>query len=169
MSALLAVALFCVCVFLGNGKAGALRARKQTLTAMDADIRRLAERMGLRPAPLAALLAQFEPRTEAFWENFSGKLGGEAPVAELWRAALAEAAEARNGFELLSAEETAILVEFGQGLGGIGLAAQSANAALACKRLSERIAALDAELAKKGKLYESLGVLSGLALALLVI
>ena len=55
------------------------------------------------------------------------------------------------------------------GLGGGGIAAQNANAALACKRLSGRITALETELAKKGKLFESLGMLLGLALALLVI
>lgn len=74
-----------------------------------------------------------------------------------------------NGFETLSPEETAVLVDFGLGLDGIGLAAQSANAQNACKRLNQRIAALEAELSKKGKLFESLGVLAGLSLALLVI
>lgn len=64
---------------------------------------------------------------------------------------------------------TAVLVDFGLGLDGIGLAAQSANAQNACKRLNQRIAALEAELSKKGKLFESLGVLAGLSLALLVI
>ncbi|MDD6047280.1 MAG: hypothetical protein PUC97_07600 [bacterium] len=169
MRALLAAALLCVCVLIGNSKAGALRKRKRTLSAMEEDIRRLAEQMELQPLPLGTLLARFQPHTEALWEIFRAKLSGEAPVAELWQEALAEAAQARNGFELLSEEETAILVDFGMGLGGGGIAAQNANAALACKRLSGRITALETELAKKGKLFESLGMLLGLALALLVI
>ena len=82
MSALLAAVLFCACVFLGNGKARSLRVRRQTLTAMEDDIRRLAERMELRPAPIAVLIMQFAPRTEAFWEIFGEKLGGEAPITE---------------------------------------------------------------------------------------
>lgn len=128
MSALLAAVLFCACVFLGNGKARVLRVRRQTLTAMEDDIRRLAERMELRPAPIAVLIMQFAPRTEAFWEIFGEKLGGEAPITELWKEAMEEAEKMHNGFETLSPEETAVLVDFGLGLDGIGLAAQSANA-----------------------------------------
>ena len=45
MNALFAVALFCVCVFFGNGKAGALRVRKRVLSAMEEDIRRLADQL----------------------------------------------------------------------------------------------------------------------------
>ena len=169
MSVLLAAVLFCACVFLGNGKARVLRVRRQTLTTMEDDIRRLAERMELRPAPIAVLIMQFAPRTEAFWEIFGEKLGGEAPITGLWKEAMEEAEKMHNGFETLSPEETAVLVDFGLGLDGIGLAAQSANAQNACKRLNQRIAALEAELSKKGKLFESLGVLAGLSLALLVI
>lgn len=169
MNALFAVALFCVCVFFGNGKAGALRVRKRVLSAMEEDIRRLADQMELCPAPLSVLLTQFEPRTEAFWGIFRKKLGGEASVADLWKEAVMEAAKARNGFELLCAEETAILMDFGLGLSNVGLAAQRANATLTCKRLSARVMAVEQELAQKGKLFESLGVLAGLALALLVI
>ena len=55
------------------------------------------------------------------------------------------------------------------GLSNVGLAAQRANATLTCKRLSARVMAVEQELAQKGKLFESLGVLAGLALALLVI
>ena len=143
MSALLAAVLFCACVFLGNGKARVLRVRRQTLTAMEDDIRRLAERMELRPAPIAVLIMQFAPRTEAFWEIFGEKLGGEAPITELWKEAMEEAEKMHNGFETLSPEETAVLVDFGLGLDGIGLAAQSANAQNACKRLNQRIAALE--------------------------
>lgn len=108
MSALLAAVLFCACVFLGNGKARVLRVRRQTLTAMEDDIRRLAERMELRPAPIAVLIMQFAPRTEAFWEIFGEKLGGEAPITELWKEAMEEAEKMHNGFETLSPEETAV-------------------------------------------------------------
>ena len=60
-------------------------------------------------------------------------------------------------------------MDFGLGLSNVGLAAQRANATLTCKRLSARVMAVEQELAQKGKLFESLGVLAGLALALLVI
>ncbi len=170
MSTFLAPGLFLLCVFIGNGKAGALRKRKETLTAMEADIRRLAEQMELRPGPIAALLTRFEAHTEAFWQIFQRMLGEEeAPVAALWQAAVEKAAESHNGFEFLSKDERAILADFGAGLSGSGIAAQRANAALACRRLQQRVCAVEEELAKKGKLFESLGVLAGLALALLVI
>lgn len=99
MSALLAAVLFCACVFLGNGKARVLRVRRQTLTAMEDDIRRLAERMELRPAPIAVLIMQFAPRTEAFWEIFGEKLGGEAPITELWKEAMEEAEKCITGLK----------------------------------------------------------------------
>ena len=60
-------------------------------------------------------------------------------------------------------------LNFGAGLAATELAAQQKNAAVAVKRLGEAAEALTQQIKQKGRLFESLGLLSGLALALLVI
>ena len=169
MKALLGLFLFCACVFIGNGKTGALKVRKQVLSAMEKDIRCLADQMELHAKPIGALTAQFEPNTEAFWAIFRERLSGEGTVGDIWKTAMEEAAKMRNGFEGLSKEERAVLYDFGAGLTGKGIAQQRANVDVACKRLQRCVGLIEEELSKKGKMYESLGVLAGLALALLVI
>ncbi len=169
MNIILALMLLAGCTALGYRKTERLRKRKKTLLSMQADIRRLSERMALYPEPFSKMLSRIDPVTDEFWLIFQSALCADEAVGILFEKAMHEASEQKNGFELLSDEETAILRDFGSMLHVPELASQQENALLAVSRLGAAAEALETQIKQKGRLFESLGLLSGLALALLVI
>jgi stage III sporulation protein AB len=75
----------------------------------------------------------------------------------------------RQEFMRLSAEERRILADFAKGLGTSDLSGQLRQAELAILQLTGAIDALSKELSVKERLYSSLGALTGLAAAILIL
>ncbi|MBE5785713.1 MAG: hypothetical protein E7330_07955, partial [Clostridiales bacterium] len=169
MNVIFALLLLAVCTRIGHMKTEKLRKRRKTLAAMQNDIRRISERMALHPEPFPGLLSRFTPSLETFWQVFLKVLSEDETVGALFEIAMRDAAKQGNGFELLSEAEWMIFADYGAGLFAPELSAQQENAALAVRRLGEAVDTLETEIKQKGRLFESLGLLSGLALALLVI
>lgn len=69
----------------------------------------------------------------------------------------------------LKEEETALLTEFGKGLGVTDIDGQLAHCELYRERFSVRLKELKEEKETKVKLYRSLGVFLGMALALFIL
>lgn len=169
MNVIAAMLLLIGCTALGYRKTEGLKKRKEILLSMRSDIRRISERMTVYPEPFSRLISRIEPATDILWNIFLDLLSADGSVSTLFEKAIHEAAAQKNGFELLQKEEVAILTDFGTGLASADLTAQQENAALAVKRLGEAAETLELQIKEKGRLFESLGLLSGLALALLVI
>ncbi len=88
-----------------------------------------------------------------------------APIDEIWEKALIKLAEVSS----LKKTELDILLDFGQGLGVSDKEEQLKNLQLAQEQLRIVEANADALRQKNERMYKTLGVLAGLALALILI
>lgn len=92
-------------------------------------------------------------------------MDGSSAAGDAWR--MVESS--RQEFMRLSAEERRILADFAKGLGTSDLSGQLRQAELAILQLTGAIDALSKELSVKERLYSSLGALTGLAAAILIL
>ncbi len=157
MRAVLALAVLLLCAWAGNRRRAKLEARTEAVAAIAADMRRLRDVMELTPMPIAEAAQRLHCGVwRAFIENLQNRGARQA-----WEEALAGAPE-------LDADRDA-LGGFVEALRASEMQTQLNALSLIIRELEKRRGALTGELEKKGRLYTSLGVLFGLALALLVL
>lgn len=165
------IAVFGGCTWAGIRACTRLKERAGLLAALRADIRRLTLLMGYSAEPLSRLSERIaEGRTAAFWHAFGEELTGSADVPTAWEKAMVAAAKADSPFlTLLTEPERSILLDYAAGLGGSGQHTQRENARLLEERLSAVAEEAMAEYARKGRMYRTMGLLTGAAAALLVL
>jgi len=106
---------------------------------------------------------------QPLFDAFGTALSAGAPPAEAFREALARAETEVRGFAALREEERRLLADFAGALGGSDLKTQRAGAALTISRLEEFAGAAAREHGAKGRIYRTMGMLCGAAVAILML
>lgn len=168
MKVLLALLLFFACAYAGFAKARAVKQRLNVTEGFLVDIRQLSILMRYKMSPIRELVLQLKGSAlSEFWEAFLYELEGSASLNEAWQKALSKLRE-DGGFSCLTDAEAHVISDFGATLGTSDIAAQHGNMEMALERLGVQAETLRREVAEKGKVYRSLGVLSGLAAAIAI-
>ncbi|MCE5234571.1 MAG: stage III sporulation protein AB [Clostridiaceae bacterium] len=169
MRFLLALALFGVFSFLGFSKAKALKRRLNVVEGFAVDIRQLSILMRYKMIPVRELIQKLEGSAlKDFWETLLNEMERARPLADAWRDALEKVRDGGGDFFYMADEEARVIGDFGAALGTSDLAAQRANMELALERLQAQASALGREASQKGKVFRSLGMLGGLAAAIVI-
>jgi len=152
--------------YMGYSRAYGLRRREYILRGFIADMEAVAMEVEYRPRELGDIAGRLtDGQLGEFWAGFLAQLGRCESAEEAWRAAAGE----YPPFGLLSGTEREAVYSAGAGLGinAAGKQLQCVRLALAeCRRLLE---AVRAESEDKGGMYTKLGLLGGLAAALVII
>lgn len=160
-----AAACFFACSGFGWWKNHLLAVRLDMLQAFQRDMPRLLGRMEYQGLPLGALaeaMAEGCALPPAFWLSFRDGLTAEN-VETAWGIALAE------GPFGLQQEDKALLAGLGAALAAPDGAARKQTASGLLRELEQHISAVRLEKKEKGELYGTLGLLLGLAGAILVL
>lgn len=161
--------VFFGCAFLGSRASSGLRLRRDTLRAMIGCINRLSIWMEYAQEPLYKLARRAKSdETAIFWEAFSKKLKSAGDVELAWQQAMDHARGQDTGFAALEEEELNALYEYAQGLGKSDGKSQAKNTSLLQQRLEELCTQAQNVYGSKGRMYRSLGILTGLAAAILL-
>lgn len=166
MKLLAALGILAVCAFWGYAKSYALCARATALSAFCEETPQLLLRMEYQTLPLSRLAAGMGERgtlLAPFWEAFGAGLA-EAGVEEAWRAALAD-----KGPYGLTEGDRGLLLGLGGALASLGEAGRKQAANHILQETALALEALRKEQSRKGNLYGTLGLLFGLAAAILII
>lgn len=156
------------CAWVGFRAEGRLKRRYDTVRAMLANISALTMCMQYTARPLSELVQECKTdKTAVFWERFAEELNRNT-VAVAWPLAMRHARERDGGFMSLQQEELAMFEEYARGLGGSDRYTQSKNAAMLEKRLDHVVSASLDTYSRKGRIYRSMGVLGGIAVAILL-
>lgn len=161
--------VFFGCSYLGVRASSALRLRRDMLRSMQSGIGRLSMWMDYTAQPLAVLARRTKTAdTEVFWEMFAKQLKENADVVTAWQQAMAHARAREPGFAALKESDLCVLEEYAQGLGGSDRKTQAKNTALLQQRLETIVQEAQDAYGSKGRMYRSVGILSGLAAAILL-
>ncbi len=170
MKTLAALIVFGCCTAMGLQKARKLRHRQDVLGALLASVLRLGVLLEYQNLTLTAAMRGIGQAADgAFWEMFSQRLQACRDTETAWQWAMAKAQRDCAGFAALQREELRELEEFARTLGSIDMESQKKSIARLQARLEEILRAVREKNDKQGKLYRQIGVLSGLALGLLLI
>ena len=161
--------VFLGCAFAGARASAALRLRRDTLRALFDGLTRLAMWMEFTAEPLAVLAKRAATQeTEAFFGRFAGLLATEDDVLSAWTLAMEGARKEHAGFAALREEELQALDEYARCLGGGDRETQRKNTELLKQRLTAALEGAEAAYTRKGRMYRSVGLLSGIAAAILL-
>lgn len=169
LHAIAMLSVFAGCAFIGIRASSALRLRKDTLRAMMDALHRLSMWMEYTAQPLRTLARKAKTEeTAAFFDAFAKYLKIDEDVPAAWKRAMEDARAKDVGFASLQEEELSILEEYALTLGGSDRETQAKNAALAQQRLGAVLKEAESTYISKGRMYRSVGILSGIAIAILL-
>ena len=169
MRYILAVMALTVCAYIGHHKSARIDKRRKLLEILHADINEVNDLMEYRRDSVAKIVERMSARDKTgLWKTLSERLNENDTLANLWAEALEELSK-RGSLSPLSVEELDMLREFGMFWGMSDAQTQRANILHTLKRIEACIAALNDEYARTGKMYKSLGILGGLAMAIMII
>ncbi len=156
--------------WIGVRAAWTLKLRYSTIAALSGCIQQLTLRMEYTLEPLCELCMKCKNEATAlFFDMFVENLGRQINVKLAWQQAMAAAQKQDAGFAALKAEEVRVLEEYAEGLGASAYSVQAKRAELLRQRLRAIEEQAKSECLKKGRLYQSMGMLCGIALALLLL
>lgn len=157
--------LVAACLLLGNKQTASLRERTVIWEQASRLAGMLETRIAYSARPIPQLLNELYRTDDLTALPFLPKLSSCAPedVAACWNRSV------ETELTVLPVSDRALLAAFGTPLGRTDIAGQIAHCRTYAVRFEERRTAAAAELSEKGRLYPLLGLLGGLALALLLI
>lgn|GEM_PF-514590 len=169
LRALAMLSIFLGCTFLGTRASNALRFRRDTLRALLDGLTRLSMWMEFTLEPLAVLAKRAaSEETAVFFNEFAELLSTESSVPSAWAQAMENARRKNAGFAALGEEELLALAEYARCLGGSDKETQVKNTALLRQRLTAALGEAEAAYTSKGRMYRSVGMLCGIAVAILL-
>lgn len=162
--------LFGCCAVLGVHASNSLHLRWDTLRALLQSFHQIALRMEYAMEPFGMLASRCgNARTTIFFNALTEALEVQTDMATAWAHAMEHAQSCDAGFAALQQEELAALYEYAAKMEEGGYQAQIKNVLLLEKQL-EDIAVCAAEIyKKKGRMYRSMGILGGIAVAILLL
>ena len=163
---ILLLSLLGVCSYMGIAMAGKFRLRLNQLQDFKKALTLLQTKMKYTYQPIPEIFAQIgqtmpEPVGNIFlvssqqMENLTAQQAWEQTV--------------QNARTNLKKEDKQVLLEFGKQLGKTDIEGQESQIALTLTFLENRIEEAKKELEKNAKLYQTLGVVSGLALVIILL
>lgn len=159
LRAVAAIALILVCAGAGRRKRQALEAELEAVRELARETRALSDMLELRPESLERMLSRLE---SPVWARLTELVGGGARARDVWE-------EALLADERLDKAARKAFMQVGGALSLGEREAQRAMLELTLREADSLAEAKARECERKGKMYSSLGVLTGLSLALLVI
>lgn len=164
------VAVFSGCVWLGVRASSSLKARRDILKALMASFNQLALRMEYTMEPLASLALHCKnEETELLFDAFAASLARQASTHAAWVEAMEEARWSDAKFASLEGPELQVMEEYARSLGEGGQEAHIKNAVLLQKQLASIAENAEKNYTGKGRMYRSMGILSGVAVAILLL
>ncbi len=155
-------------LLLGGSFSARLREQLKMLITVKQLFLRIDRELAVRRLPtgqLLRVLAESPDFSElSFLREISVRFDGKEPLEEVWAAALD-----RDRRVSALPEMAALLRECGGTLGGSDWETQTAALSLLSERLDGLIASARERAEKEGRMYRSLGLLSGLLLAILAL
>ena len=146
-----------------------LSQRADTLEQIQRLITRIATQIRYTAAPLRDILSPLavegEYKALLFLQDIQHELDHDKTLSSVWNQSV------RNRQKVcgLNRADTELLVEFGNGLGKTDIEGQLSHCELYAELFSRQAENARQEVAAKGRLYTTLGIAGGLALALLLI
>lgn len=161
-------------VMLARMKVQKLNMRAKALGDFTGFVRHLEVLIRVNGRPIPDALAEYSQRFAAVWTGaFSGTLASlyqKRPQASgIWDAALAETARDSEEAASLAPEDRQIIALFGDQLASSDMKSIGENYTFLYGRIGENLHASDRDKAVKGKLYNTIGMLAGLAAAIIVL
>lgn len=169
-----ALLLLGLCVLNGRARARKLQMRSKALGDMLAFTRQLEVLIRANGRPIPDALHTCSRRLQGAWtgklaETLSGLYGAKAASPGLWRKAFEALPGDIEEAAALSRDDVQLLSLFGDQLASSDMRAIAENYSLLYRSLEESLRASDRDRATKGKLYNTVGILVGLAAAIVVI
>lgn len=159
-----AVMVFFACIIFGAARSAALSGRTRQLKALYADISALAAETEMRGLPLCAVTGSRRFRMKEFWCAFTTVLNAGGNSAAAW-----DAASGSAGVNALKEADMSDAASFFEQLGSVDREKQRELFAAYERQLEKSIADAASAEQRCSKLFATLGVLGGLAGALLII
>ena len=160
------IAALMICVLFGKSKAAVLDIRYTIMHGFALDIRWLAAEMEYRPRDIKDMVRKLPQGPAAvFWQEFMLNIPSASSAERAWEIA----AKTCGDFDVLSAQELALITEAGRSI-GIMNAEDSAKMLKHWGEQAEKLAEeLKVQSKSKGAVYQKLGLLGGLAAMLLIV
>lgn len=160
------IAALMICVLFGKSKAAVLDIRYTIMHGFALDIRWLAAEMEYRPRDIKDMVRKLQQGSAAvFWQEFMLNIPSASSAERAWEIA----AKTCSDFDVLSAQELALITEAGRSI-GIMNAEDSAKMLKHWGEQAEKLAEeLKVQSKSKGAVYQKLGLLGGLAAMLLIV
>ena len=160
------IAALMICVLFGKSKAAVLDIRYTIMHGFALDIRWLAAEMEYRPRDIKDMVRKLPQGPAAvFWQEFMLNIPSASSAERAWEIA----AKTCSDFDVLSAQELALITEAGRSI-GIMNAEDSAKMLIYWSEQAEKLAEeLKVQSKSKGAVYQKLGLLGGLAAMLLIV
>ena len=160
------IAALMICVLFGKSKAAVLDIRYRIMHGFALDIRWLAAEMEYRPRDIKDMVRKLPQGPAAvFWQEFMLNIPSASSAERAWEIA----AKTCSDFDVLSAQELALITEAGRSI-GIMNAEDSTKMLKHWGEQAEKLAEeLKVQSKSKGAVYQKLGLLGGLAAMLLIV
>ena len=165
ISAALCAALCCAAGFL---RAYTIETRKKAVCALLHDITVLSEKIDYTAEPVSQILSRMRPSSETagFWKDFSRELEKGRSCGAAWESAFSCCELLQTA---LNDDERAETDSFFRALGTGESSAEKKRAEHLCAVLEKTCERLEKDTQNRKKLCKSLGALSGLGLAILIL
>ncbi len=166
-----AVCIIIACTAIGFSKSYRLYGRYGELTELKKILCLLSGEIRFGSSTMEEAFETMAERVEAPYNGFFGWLSGKlkertsVSLSELWR----EAVEKKLSGARLDRGDKELMIRLGRDLGCLDRETQLNTITLAAEQVEERKQELSGELPKKMKLYNCLGILSGVFLTILLI
>lgn len=165
-----AVAVFILSVIIGIRHSNTLKLRVDTLRSMMDSINRLSMRMDYTMAPILELIEYSKnENTAAFFDMFIEKVRELNDIGLAWKEAMEFAQSSNSGFSALKDEELDAFNEYAVNLGNNDYENQLKNINILKLKLDEILTEASDIYKKKGQLSRRMGILCGIAFALLLL
>ena len=164
MKLAISVLIVLITSYLGYSKGYVIKRRIHILEDMANDIVQLGKLVEYKSLPINELLTKAQMSTPEFWDLFAEGIVGGKSAEKAW----IEAVERASPLAVLKEDEKSLLKEYGLGLGLLDRYTLNANAGYVSGRIRDYAEQFRREEIKKCKMYSMLGVLSGMAISLMV-
>ena len=164
------LAAFLFCTFIGFRVSARYTRRLRTLMAVESGVKRMLSALCYSRLPLFEIAARpVYGEAQCLFDAFCDQLSAGATAAEAWNGAVDACAGNDAGFAALSGEDRALLCSFSSALGATDCKAQRENGELLLSGLSGAAADASAQAAGKSRVVRAMGVLTGAAVAILLL
>lgn len=165
-----AMLAFMTCTLAGFMSAYRLNARVRALEILIADMKRLFSRMEYTHAPLTRIIAVYKDSgLSSLWSCMCCELEKGCTVFDAWRNAYAKTITQNTTVNALRKDEISALDELFSEMGASDMESQRRNFALFFDRIDAIYTASERERAARARLFQGMGTLSGVAIAILLL